>query len=170
MEAISKIYSRYPIIKKKIENLNDPSISFTTQEAVFFQLVRFFENPQLHQFSLNMIYEHLKDDDLLFSIEMIILYFQKDTSLVQDVSQSFYNESLLSQQIVGQKGFSDMVEKVIKGGKYPPSWINVYWKRGSDRIPRPSLIISGTPYWTVEDVESFIKKEKALQKEKKRKK
>lgn len=161
MEVITKIYSRFPNVKKKANNMKDPNISLTTQESVFFQLTLFFKNPELHQFSINMLYEHLQDEDLIFSMQMMIEFFQKETTLIRDVSQSFYDSQLLNSQIVGQKRFSEMVEKAIPGIKFRASMINVYWSRGSDRIPRPDLIIDGTPYWLIETIQIFIKEEKA---------
>lgn len=151
-----------------MENPNDPMISLNTQEAVFVQLVQFFNQPTVHQFSLNMIYEHLKDEDLLFALQMTITYFQKDTPLVKDVPQNFYDSQLLNEELVGQKKFSEMVEDAIEGMKFRPSMIAVFWKRRSEKIPRPDLIIGGTPYWKVSTVEGFIKKEKKNRKPKKK--
>lgn len=167
MESIKSVFERYPAVKFKIEKPNDPKVSLSTQEAVFIQLVRFFENPAIHQVSLNMLYEHLENDDLLFALQTVITYFQKDTNLVQEVSQNFYDSNLLNDQLVGQKKFSTMVEESIKGMKFPPSMLHMYWKRQSERIPRPELIIDGTPYWKVSSVESFIKKEKRTRRLKK---
>lgn len=164
MDVVTKIYERFPNVKLKSKNMKDPNISLTTQESVFFQLTLFFKNPELHQFSINMIYEHLRNDDLLFSIQMMIEFFQKETNLTKDVEQSFYSDNLLKSQIVGQQRFSQMVEKAIPGMKFRASMINVYWNRGSDRIPRPDLIMDGTPYWLVETINTFIKKEKSKRK------
>ncbi|MEK6190619.1 MAG: hypothetical protein N2A99_06485 [Carnobacterium alterfunditum] len=168
MKSIESIYERYPAVKDKIKRPNDPNLSLSTEEAVFIQLVKFYENPTLHQFSLNMLYEHLKDEDLLFALESVITFFQKDTILVQDVSQTFYDSNLLNEQIVGQKNFSLMVEEAIKGMKFRPSMLYMYWKRRSDRVPRPDLIIDGTPYWKVSSVELFITNEKKRRKTKKK--
>ncbi len=160
MEPIEQIYNRYPNVKLKIEDPNDPTIYLNSVESVFTQLVRFFLNPEIHQFSMNMIYEHLKDEDLLLSLETTILFFQKNTNSVQNVNQSFYNTHLLNEQIVGQKRFSEIVEGAIEGIKFRPSMLYMYWKRQSERVPRPDLIIDGTPYWKISEVYGFIEKEK----------
>ena len=160
MEAINKIFSRFPILKEKSNRPNDPAIALNTQEAVFYQLLRFFQEPHTNQFSVNMIYEHLLDEDLLFAIELMVTYFQKDTTLVKNVSQNFYELNLLREQIVNQSKFSSMVESSIKGMKFRPSMVYMYWQRRSDKIPRPDLIIEGTPYWKESAVEDFIAKEK----------
>ena len=169
MEAIKRIFDKYPNVKRKIEEPNDPTVFLTTQEAVFVQLIHFFMNPTVQQFSINMVYEHLEGEDLLFCMEAMITFFQKDTIKVQDVSQTFFDTRLLKKQIVGQKKFSEMVEEAIEGIKFRPSMVYMYWKRRSDRIPRPDLIIDGTPYWFTSSVESFIEKEKTRQKQKKKK-
>lgn len=169
MDSIKSIFERYPAVKIKIEKPNDPTVSLTTQEAVFIQLVHFFQKPTIHQVSLNMLYEHLENDDLLFALQTIVTYFQKDTTLTQSVSQNFYDSNLLNEPLAGQKKFSTMVEESIRGLKFPPSKLHMYWKRKSDRIPRPDLIIDGTPYWKVIAVERFIEQEKKILKNKKRK-
>lgn len=160
MEAINKIFSRFPVLKEKSSRPNDPAIALNTQEAVYFQLLRFFQDPNTNQFSVNMIYEHLQDEDLLFAIELLITYFQRDTTLVTNVSQNFYELHLLKEQIVNQSKFSSMVESSIKGMKFRPSMVYMYYQRRSDKIPRPDLIIDGTPYWKESAVEEFIAKEK----------
>lgn len=164
MESITKIYERFPVLKDKNKRPNDPKISLTTQEAVFYQLLRFFQDPANNQFSINMIYEHLQDEDLLFAVELLVVYFQKDTTLVKNVSQNFYEMNLLKEQIINQSKFSSMVESAIKGMKFRPSMVYMYWQRRSDKIPRPDLIIEGTPYWKVSAIEDFIKKEKKKRK------
>lgn len=160
MEAVNLILKRYPILKKKLERPNDPAITLFPEEAVFLQLVNFFKQPNVHQFSLNLVYEHLENQDLLFAIETIIVYFQKDTTLVQDVPQTFYNRELLNEKIVGQKKFAQKVEEAIPGMKFKPSMLHMYWRRGSDRVPRPDMIIDGTPYWKISSVKKFIVAEK----------
>ncbi|QII26931.1 hypothetical protein G3M81_22845 [Bacillus paralicheniformis] len=169
MNAIKKIYERFPKIEKKVENPNDPQISLTNQEAVFYQLAQFFMKPETFQFSLNMIYDYLRDESLLFAIEVIIEFFQKDTTLVKDVEQTYYDSALLKEKIVGQKEFARMVEEGIEGVKFKPSMVHIYWHRQSGRIPNSDLIIDGTPYWKKGTVESFIEKEKEYREAKKRK-
>lgn len=169
MEAKNKILKRYPIIKKKLERPNDPKLNLSTQEAVFMQLVNFFEQPTVHQVSLNLLYEHLENEDLLFALESVITFFQKDTSLVQDVPQTFYDSNLLNEPMVGQKKFALMVEEAIKGIKFRPSMLHMYWTRRSDRIPRPDMIMDGTPYWKISSVQKFIADEKKRRKAKAKK-
>lgn len=164
MESIKKLYERFPVLKEKDKRPNDPKISLTTQEAVFYQLLRFFQEPKVNQFSVNMLYEHLLDEDLLFAMELMITFFQKDTTHVKNVSQNFYELSLLREPIVNQKAFSSMVEEAIEGMKFRPSMLYMFWQRRSDKIPRPDLIIEGTPYWKKSAVEDFILKEKKKRK------
>lgn len=160
MEPLEKIYERYPNVKLKVKNPNDPTILLSTTDSVFVQLALFFLNPNEHQISLNMFYEHLKDEDLLLALQTTILFFQKNTKSVQNVKQSFYTSNLINDQLVGQKRFSEIVEDSIEGMKFRPSMLYMYWKRQSDRIPRPDLIIEGTPYWKISEVYTFIEKEK----------
>ncbi len=167
MKSVEKIFDRYPNVKEKTKNPNNPQTILTTQEAVFYQLVQFFNQPDAFQFSLNMIYEHLRDEDLLFAIECVISFFQKDTKYVKEVSQTYYDTNLIREKIVGQKGFSRMVEESIDGIKFKPSMVHVYWHRETGRIPNADLIIDGTPYWMEKTVESFIEKEKDYRESKK---
>lgn len=169
MNSVDKVFNRYPNVQTKSNEPNNPQIILTNQEAVFYQLVQFFNQPETFQFSLNMIHDHLRDEDLLFAIEVIIEFFQKDTKHVKRVSQTFYDQHLLREQILGQKGFSERVEEKIEGIKFKPSMVNIYWNRpNSGRIPNADLIIDGTPYWKEETVDSFIEKERNYREEKKR--
>jgi len=158
MESINLICNRYPNIKSKMENPDNPNILLTTGEAVFYQMCLFFENPKLHQVSLNTLYDHLKDNDLLFALEMIIYFFKKDTDRVINVDQTFYDNNILSEPLAGQSKFSEMVEAAIPDMKFKASMINVYWRRGT-RIPNADLIIGGTPYWKESTINEFIEKE-----------
>lgn len=166
MKSIERIFERYPNVKKKAINPNDTKVILTTQEAVFYQLVHFFNQPETVQFSINMIYEYLKDEDLLFAIESLVLFFQKDTQLVKNVSQFYYDSNLVKEEFVGQIGFSKMVEESIEGIKFKPSMIHVYHKRPTNRIPNADLIIDNTPYWTKKTVEAFIPQERKRWEEK----
>ncbi|MEH6945436.1 hypothetical protein [Bacillus sp. JJ722] len=169
MRSVDRIFEVYPKIKHKIENPLEPSLVLTNEEYVFYQLVLFFKKPKKIQFSLNMIYEYLKDEDLIFALEMLIEYFQKDTELVRNVSQSFYSEQLKKEQLVGQKKFSVMVESAIPGVKFPPAMVHTYWKRNNGKIPGADLIIDQTPYWTEKTVAKFIEEKKMADSNKRKK-
>lgn len=160
MESVNKIYTRYPELKKKKQKATDPKVPLTTKEAVFIQLINFFERPSENQFSLNTLYEHLEDEELLFALEVIISFFQNDTKLVHQVHQTFYDENFLKESFVGQQGFSTMVESAIKDIKFKPAMVHVYWKRKSDKVPKPDLMIEGRPYWKESTVKKFIQKKK----------
>lgn len=164
MKSVQLIFEKFPAVQKKVERPNDPTVTLTNQEAVFYQMVQFFQNSKSIQFSLNMLYEHLKDEELLFALQVVVTFFQKDTTLVKDVSQNFYDLHLLREPIVGQKRFSGMVEENVEGMKFRPSMLHMYWQRRSEKIPRADLIIDGTPYWKVSAVEDFIDKEKEKRK------
>lgn len=165
--SIKKIYERFPHIQNKIET-NDHQIVLTNQDMVFYQMVQFFKAPKQIPFNLNMIYDHLRDQELLFAIEVIILFFQQDTTLVWAVDQTYYDQHLLRDQFVGQYKFSKMVEESIEGMKFKPSMIHTYWRRKTDRIPNADLIIDGTPYWKRSTVACFIEKEKERRENKRR--
>jgi hypothetical protein len=160
MYSVERIYERFPIIREKKEHPNDPAVILNTTEAVFLNLAKFFENPKQFQMSLNTIHEHLKDDELIFALEVLVLFFQKDSILLKDVGQTFYNSSLLKEQLVSGTGFASMVVNEIKDSKIRPNTIHTYWQRRSKRLPRPDLIIEGVPYWKAETVNGFIEKEK----------
>ena len=160
MYSIKRIFERFPIVEEKNERPYDPSVILNTTEAVFMNLVKFFENPNQFQISLNIIHEHLKDEELLFALEVLVLFFQKDSLLLKDVGQTFYSSELLKEQLVSATGFASMVQGEIKESKIRANTIHTYWQRRSKRLPRPDLIIEGVPYWKVETVNGFIEKEK----------
>lgn len=161
MYSVNKIYERFPVVQEKFERPNDPGIILDTKEAVFLNLVTFFKNPNKFQMSLNTIHEYLKDDELIFALEVLVLFFQKDTVLLKDVEQTFYSSSLLKESFVSGTGFASMVASEIEGTKIRPNTIHTYWQRRSKRLPRPDLIIEGVPYWKVETVNGFIAAEKS---------
>lgn len=151
------IFERYSNVSEAYKNKYNPSLQLTMKEHIFLQLVYYFEAPDKNQFSLNHLYTYLKDDDLLFALDCIIQFFQTETTLVSSASQSFYDKSLSREPLVGQKGFSELVEGSLEGVKFRPSMINQYWKRNSKKIPRPDLIIEERPYWKKSTVYEFIR-------------
>lgn len=168
MESVKRIHTRFPEIKKKVVKQNDPTVEVTTKEAVFIQLIKFFEKPHDYQFSLNFVYENLEGEDLLFALECIIVFFQKDTDLTRNVQQNFYEHTLSNETLVGQKGFATIVEESIKGAKFSPSMVHIYLKRGYKDFPEPDLYIEGRPYWKKSSVMSFVKvRKKELRKKNK---
>lgn len=160
MTSVNRIFEVYPNVKQKVDNPLEPSLVLINEEYVFYQLVLFLKNPKKNQFSLNMIYEYLRDEDLIFALEMLIEYFQKDTGLIRNVSQTYYSEQLKKEQLVGQKKFSEMVESALPGVKFAPAMVHTYWKRNNGKIPSADLIINQTPYWTEKTVSKFIEEKK----------
>lgn len=160
MYSLEKLYERYPVIQEKVERPNDPALILNSQETVFLNLAYFFKNQKDYQITVNMLLEHLKDQELLFALELLVMFFQKDTTLIKEVNQSFYSSSLLKDQLVSATGFAKMVASEIEGSKVRPTTIHTYWHRRSKKIPRPDLIIEDVPYWKVEAVSKYIEKEK----------
>lgn len=157
-KSINFILDKYENVKNKYENPNDINIQLNNEEAILFQLVQYFHTEN-YPVSLNAIVDHLENDTLLDAIQAIIIYVQKDIKKTRKVSQSFYNNNLLREKFYGQKLFSHEVEKRIPGHKYTTSMVNIYYNRGSDRVPNADLVIGNTPYWKEDTLLEFIKEE-----------
>ncbi|MFS0783339.1 hypothetical protein [Bacillus sp. 1P06AnD] len=159
MQTVEMIYKKYPNVKLKADNPSDPSVLLTVEESVFFQMVMFFNNPDSFQFSINILYSNLKNEELFFALKCLIEYFQKDTSLLNEIEQSIYDNELLSEKLLNQKLFSEYVESALNI-KFSSSMVRVYWLRG--KVPTADLIIDGTPYWKEKTVLKFIEQERII--------
>ncbi|MEK5081068.1 hypothetical protein MKX73_19265 [Solibacillus sp. FSL W7-1436] len=155
MEGLQKIFERFPNVEKKIKNLEE--VVFSNKEFVFYQLALFINDPKEYQFSLNTLYQYLTDEDLLFALNIIVEYFQKETDLMRSIEKSIYNDNLLKNEtLITQTMFAKIIEE--KTGKpFKQGNINVYFKRGK-KIPGADLIINKTPYWKESTVMEFLKK------------
>ena len=159
MNSVNQIFELYPKVKEKV---NEPTklLTLSNEEFVFFQMVLFFKDPKSIHFSLNMIYEYLRDEKLLLAIQILIEFFQKDTNFVKNVAQSYYTQELNNERLVGQKKFSEMVQEALPDVKFAPSMVHTYWKRDNGKVPNADLIIDSTPYWTEKTVNKFIEVKK----------
>jgi hypothetical protein len=149
--AVQQIFERYPNVKKKIQG--EETIPLTNIENVFYQLALFCNDPQTYSFDLSLFYKYLENDDLIFAIQTVIAFFQKDTYLIQDKKHFFINsDEIKNQKLYNQTMFAKYLSE--NGLNYSPNKLGVYYRRG--KIPNPDLVINGTPYWFQSTVQMYL--------------
>ncbi|OZU89091.1 hypothetical protein CIL03_08745 [Virgibacillus indicus] len=96
-----------------------------------------------------MIYKTLDNDWLEFSLEVIVVFFSKDTYLIQKPTTSLITDK---EQYLNQSQFAVYLSE--NGLKYDRAKINMYLKRG--KLPEPTLIIAGMKYWEKSVCEAYL--------------
>lgn len=146
--ATNEILAYFPGLEKHLNDnenvlLSDNTLSALTDvEAVFLKLIWFFENPDDQNFNLEILYKSLSDEWLEFAVEMIDLFFKKDTYLIRNPTTSFVSDN---KEYLNQKEFADFL--VSNGIPFTRQKVNIYLKRG--KMPHPDLTISGVKFWFV---------------------
>ncbi|WP_026695616.1 hypothetical protein [Peribacillus kribbensis] len=91
-EATAKVIDTFPVLSDHGVNLNQwGAIGLGKTEAVFLQLAMFFEDPEEHPFDLGSIVHHLDEEWIPLALEVIYLYFLKDTCLLSGNSEVLLN-------------------------------------------------------------------------------
>lgn len=151
--ATKRIIEKIPQLKEYLQGTpvkNSPELSQT--ELTFLDLANFFENPDQKEFYLSSIYHHLNDDWLEFALEVIHLFFTKDTYLIKNHTHSIITDG---DSYMNQSRFADYLKE--NGLNYDRSKLGVYVKRG--KAPKADIIISGTKYWERLTCERFLEEE-----------
>ncbi|MCM3227538.1 hypothetical protein [Terribacillus saccharophilus] len=158
MISVNKVIERYPNIKPKLDDPHNLEVVLTNQEGLFYQLVRFFQDPSSVQFNLNSIYDYLQNEEIIFALEVIIDFFQRDTNLTRKVDKNFYNmHEVTKNPLYKQTTFVEKMDELVEGHKLSKPALHTLYRRGSDKIPNPILIIGGTPYWDEPTVVRYAK-------------
>jgi len=140
------ILDRLPVLNQYINTdeciliSNEALSKLNDMEQTFLKLVCFFEDPNEQNFNLESIYKTLEDDWLVFALEVIFVFFKKDTYLLKESKVEFVTEN---NNYLNQSQFVDFLNN--NGVKYTRQKMNTYIKRG--KIPEPSLVVAGVKYW-----------------------
>nr|WP_173026397.1 hypothetical protein [Aeromonas sp. Ne-1]AKO69689.1 hypothetical protein [Aeromonas sp. Ne-1] len=156
--TLQRIFNKYPNVEEKFKDPN--TVLKTTTENVFYDLALFFDQPEQSIFNLNSIHSYLKDEELIFAIQLITSFFSQDTDLIKD-KRNLY---LPDEEIYNQTQFGKYLAE--NGLKYNPIKVGTYYRRKTGKIPQADLIISNTPYWFGSTVDLFMREEKEKEKEK----
>lgn len=158
-QATKEILTYFPNLEKYLTDnesviLSDETLAnLTDVEQTFLKLVWFFENPDKENFNLESIYKTLQDEWLEFSLEVIDLFFKRDTFLIKNQTTSFVTEKSI---YFNQSQFADFLKE--NGLYFTRPKLNLYIKR--DKMPKPDLVVGGTKYWFKSTCENYLQDEK----------
>lgn len=154
-----RILEKFPNLEDKIE-ANDNGLlaedalqSLSQVEQTFLKLACFFENPEQANFNLTCLYQNLDNSWLEWALELITLYFQEDTYLIQKPSYFIIQDG---SEYVNQSHFAEYLNE--NGLTYTRQKIKTYLDRG--KLPEADMEIDGTKYWKRSTVESYYEQEK----------
>ena len=94
-------------------------------EQVFLKWLVFFESPNTENFNLESLYEYLYNDSLELALEVIYLFFNKDTFLIKDPTHSIITDG---DYYLNQTRFAEFLSE--NGLNYDKAKLNMYIKRG----------------------------------------
>lgn len=153
-KATSLVIEKLPILKDHIkadENMLVRQHALdgldNEVERTFLKLIWFFEKPGSNDFDLKNLYMQLKDEWLVFALDVIDFYFKEDTYLIQESTDLV----LISDDYLDQNGASRYLES--KGLNFPQGKIATYILRG--KFPREDLIISGKKFWRKSTIDKY---------------
>jgi hypothetical protein len=148
-KATKKIIEMFPYLREHIgDNPCENQQTLNNIDKTFLQLISFFENPEKEHCDLNMFYANLEGDWLQFAIEMISLYFRKDTYLIPELTESI----IISDDYVDQSSASRLLAK--KGVKnFTQSKIATYI--GRNKFPKEDLVVAGKKFWKTSTIDKY---------------
>lgn len=155
-KTIELLLNAYPYLEDKMnayENvfMHDEALRTLEreEERTFLKLLWFFKNPKENSFDINLLYQHLIGEKLVFALDLIAHYFRNDTYLLQGSSHKLI---LSSTEYFSQSEFAR--ELINAGLDYTQAKVATYRKRG--KFVEEDVIISGVPYWSKGTVENYI--------------
>lgn len=134
---------------------NEALSNMSDAEEVFLRLIWFFENPNQGNFNLESLYQKLDNDWLEFAIEVIDLFFKKDTYLIEKPTTSFISEKKV---YYNQKEFADFLTE--HGVPFSRPKLNTYMNR--NKLPQPDLVVSETKYWLTSTCFKYLEELKGV--------
>jgi hypothetical protein len=158
--SMKRIIEKFPKFKGKVKayenilSVEEAMQGLTDVEAVFLRLAWFFEAPEYKSFNIGLLYHHLDNEWLEFSLELMIQFFQEDTYLIQKPTHSILRET--PDQYLNQKQFADFLSE--HGLNYDKRKLNVYYSRG--KLPKADVELAETAYWSKSTVKEFCEQEK----------
>src|SRR5699024_7124192 len=157
-QSTKRILEHFPFLEEHLKTnesalLTDEVLSkLNNVEQIFLRLAWFFENPETENFNLESIYKNLDNNWIELSLEVIRLFFVKDTYLIQKPTHAVITDG---DYYMNQSKFANFLTE--NGLNYDRAKINMYIKRGI--IPDPDITVSGTKYWERSTCEKFLKKQ-----------
>lgn len=92
-ESTKEILKMFPNLKDyEIEEKQEFIKSLNTNERTFLKLISFLENPNKNNFDLQEIYQLTDHNWIKFALDVIKLFFSKDTYLDHKPSNSFITD------------------------------------------------------------------------------
>jgi hypothetical protein len=158
--STKRIIEKFPKFKGKLKayenilSVEEAMQGLTDVEAVFLRLAWFFEAPEHESFNIGLLYQHLDNEWLEFSLELMTHFFREDTYLIQKPTFSILRET--PDHYFNQKQFADFLTE--NGLNYDKRKLNVYYSRG--KLPKADVELAGTAYWSKSTVEEFCEQEK----------
>lgn len=154
-KATSLIIEKMPFLKKHVqadENMlvRQHALDMLDDEVerTFLQLIWFFEEPDINDFDLKILYRYLENEWLAFALDVINFYFKEDTYLIQENTDSV----LIIDDYLDQSGASRYLEE--KGlQNFSQSKIATYIHRGT--FPREDLLISEKKFWRTNTLDKY---------------
>lgn len=122
-------------------------------QKTFLQLIAFFENPDVYNFSMQELKDTIQDEWLELALESVMHYFYKDTYLIKSSTVSVIKED---EPYYNQTDFAKRLSEA--GFKYDRNKVHVYHKRGV--IPPADLKVADAIYWKENTVDAFIREQK----------
>ncbi|MBP2080127.1 hypothetical protein [Oceanobacillus polygoni] len=157
-QATVKITEQFPILEQALHAnqstlLTEETLSkLSDVEQVFLRLAWFFENPGSENFNLESLYKFLDNEWLEFALEVIHIFFYKDTYLIRNPQHSLVTDG---NYYMNQSRFAEFLQE--NGLKYDKAKLSVYITRGI--VPKADITISGTKYWEQSTCEKFLKEQ-----------
>lgn len=113
-KATTMILNMFPVLEESL-NQNQPNAQglseLTEMEQTFLELARFFEDPEGQNFDIQMIYQTVDNEWLELALDVITLFFSRDTYLLQNPSFSLVTEK---DTYLNQSQFADYLSLLFK--------------------------------------------------------
>lgn len=148
MTVKKEIELKYPEVKKDVPN--------SQEGKVFKKLMEFTENPKKNNFSLEDLYNNLREEDLSFALKMIMKFFKEETYLMKENENLFLIDQNEPDELYSISSSVDLLKE--SGLNFYKQKINTYLERG--RFPEPDTIISGRKFWNKRTLMKYIEENK----------
>lgn len=149
-QSTLSIAAKFPFFLEPLSNDEEPFASFSEEEKVFYELARFFEEPNSRCFDFALLYKYLEGQWLLFALECLHEFFRQDTYLLPNNPVLIIQDSI--NPLMNQTSFAKILAE--KGFPFDLKKLNVYKKRGM--LPEPDVLIENIPYWKKSTIEKYI--------------
>jgi hypothetical protein len=146
------IIKEFPSVEQCMKNLQEVN-SLDNTARVFLALAKCFEHPKENSFDLGHLLK-IDGEYVEFALDLINIYFHKDTYLISQPSHSYVIDDLINQKEFAQRLSAN-------GFKYDQAKMAVYYSRG--KLPAERVKIAGIPFWNEYDVQQYTEELKGKQ-------